>query len=106
MFRNLSPEALGISGLDSGMIELVLSNGFKGLDLDLANFAEQVKTHGMAKAARLIVSARLKIGSFPLPIRWQDDADYKADQAQLIALSKLAMELGCTRATTFIESGS
>ena len=35
MFRNLNTEALGITGQDSEIIELVLSFGFKGLDLDL-----------------------------------------------------------------------
>jgi sugar phosphate isomerase/epimerase len=106
MFKNLNPEALGISGRDSEIIELVLSNGFKGLDLDLVDFAEQVKTQGMPRASRLIVSARLKIGSFPLPVRWSDDSHYKADLERLPALLEIAEQLGCARATTVIEPGN
>jgi sugar phosphate isomerase/epimerase len=107
MFKNLNPEALGISGRDSEVIELVLSNAFKGLDVDLVGFVEQVKTQGFARASRLIVSARLKTGSFPLPVRWEHEpAQYQADLQALPALCEVAVQLGCTRATTSIEAGS
>jgi sugar phosphate isomerase/epimerase len=107
MFKNLSCEALGISGRDSEIIELVLSHGFKGLDLELADFAEQVKTQGMARASRLITSARLKIGSFRLPVRWEDDASaYQADLEKLPPLAEIAQQMGCTRAVTQIEPGN
>ena len=106
MFKNLSPEALGISGRDSEIIELALSHGFKGLDLDLVEFAEQVRAQGMARASRLIASARLKIGSFRLPVRLGGDApDYKADLERLPALSEIAEQLGCARAVTVLEPG-
>ncbi len=104
MFKNLGAEALGISGRESEVIELALSNGFKGLDLDLVDFAEQVKAQGMARASRLIASARLKIGSFRVPVRWEDDSpDYKTDLQMLPELAALAQQMGCTRATTTIE---
>jgi sugar phosphate isomerase/epimerase len=107
MFKNLSPEALGVSGRDSEIIELALSNGFKGLDVDLADFAEQVRSQGFAKASRLLVSARFKFGSFRLPVRWQDDSpEYQQDLAQLPELLDIAAQLGCTRAVTTIEPGS
>jgi sugar phosphate isomerase/epimerase len=107
MFKNLNPEALGVSARDSELIELVLSHGFKGLDLDMVALAEQASTQGLDKASRLITSARLKIGSFRLPVRWHDDSpDYKADLERLPALAEMAAKLGCTRSTTAIESGS
>ena len=107
MFKNLNPEALGISARDSELIELVLSHGFKGLDLDLVALAEQARTQGLDKASRLITSARLKIGSFRLPVRWHDDSpNYQGDLAQLPALAEIAAKLGCTRAVTTIEPGS
>jgi sugar phosphate isomerase/epimerase len=103
MFKNLNPAALGVSGRESEIIELALSHGFKGLDLDLVAFAEQVRGQGMAKAARLITSARLKLGSFPLPIRWQDDAHYKADLEAFGELAHVAKEIACLRAIVTIE---
>lgn len=107
MFKNLNLESLGISGGDSEVIGLVLSNGFKGIDLNLVDFAEQVKTHGFARASRLIASARLKVGSFDLPLRWQDDLErHKAELDKLPIWAEVAKQIGCTRATTFIEPAS
>ncbi len=107
MFKNLNPEALGISSRDSEIIELVLSNGFKGLDLNLVEFAAQVQAQGPAKAARLITSARLKIGSCELPVDLgADETDYKAQLERLPALVENVAPLGCTRATYTIEAGS
>jgi sugar phosphate isomerase/epimerase len=105
MFKNLSAQALGISARDGEIIELALSYGFKGLDLDLVDFAEQVAAQGLARASRLITSARLKIGSFPLPVRWEDDADYQADLARLPQLAEIAEQIGCTRAVATIAPG-
>jgi sugar phosphate isomerase/epimerase len=107
MFKNLCPAALGVSGRESEIIELALSHGFKGVDLELVEFAEQARTQGVAKAARLLASSRLKLGSFALPVRWQRDTpDYQADLAQLAELAPMARELGCTRAVTAIEPDS
>jgi sugar phosphate isomerase/epimerase len=107
MFKNLSPAVLGVSGRESEVIELALSHGFKGLDLSLVEFAQQVRDQGMARAARLLTSARLKLGSFPLPVRWQHDSpDYQADLQQLAELAAVAREAGCQRAVTTIEPAS
>ena len=107
MFKNLSPETLGFSGRQSDIIELAMSYGFKGLDLELPDFAGEVAAQGFAKASRLITSARLKIGSFAVPVRWQQDTpDYQEDLARLAELAPLAQQLGCTRATTLVEASS
>lgn len=80
MFKNLNPANLGVAGSPSEIIEATLSNGFKGLDLDIVAFAEDVKANGLAKARRYLDSARLKIGSYRLPLRCSDDnATYQAD---------------------------
>lgn len=107
MFKNLSPTDLGVSGRESEIIELALSHGFKGLDLDLNEFAEQVAAQGFDKASRLIKSARLKLGCFALPVRWQDESSaYQADLERLPALADVARQIGCRRATTTIAPGS
>jgi sugar phosphate isomerase/epimerase len=107
MFKNLSPGELGVSGRDSEIIELALSHGFKGLDLDLVAFAEQVESRGFDKAARLIQSARLKLGAFRVPVAWQTDArDFPAQLERLSALAAIAQKIGCRRAVTVIEPGS
>jgi sugar phosphate isomerase/epimerase len=103
MFRNLSPAALHISGRQSELIELALSFGFKGLDLDLVEFQQAVKTYGLPHARRLIDSARLKFGAFQLPWTWDEsDEVYKAGRGAVDELLSLAAELGMTRAVTAI----
>ena len=107
MYKNLSPADLGVSGRQSEIIELALSHGFKGLELNLDEFTEQVATQGFDKASRLIKSARLKLGSFPLPVRWQDDSpDYPADLERLPTVLGAARQIGCRRAITTISPGS
>ena len=103
MFKNLSTEGLGVSGRQSEVIELALSFGFKGLDLDLADFAQQVQTHGLAHARRLLVSSRLKMGTFRLPLVWDEtDELYQQGLSGLPERLKLAADLGATRAVTTI----
>lgn len=107
MFKNLNPETLGISGQQSEVIELALSFGFKGIDLNAVDFAAQVKTHGMPHARRLLDSAKLKIGSCLLPLDWSgDDASLKQTIEQIPAWAQPAAELGCTRCITYIPPAS
>ncbi len=99
MFRNLSPQALGISGRQSEIIELCLSYGFKGIDLDLLDFQQSVKTYGLAHARRFLDSARLKYGAFRLPLVWDDDDNaYKSSLDSVQELLGLAAEMGVKRA--------
>jgi sugar phosphate isomerase/epimerase len=104
MFKNLSPDALGISAGPSELIELALSFGFRGVDLNLPEFARQVQEYGLPKARRLLDSAKLKIGSFTLPLDCgADDATFKHELDQLPTLVAPAVEVGATRAVTVIE---
>ena len=50
MFKNLSTQALGVSGRQGEVIEAALSFGFKGLDLDIEEFSAQVTSSGLAQA--------------------------------------------------------
>lgn len=107
MFKNLNPEALGISTGQNELIELALSFGFRGIDLDVVEFAAQVKEQGLPKARRLLDSAKLKIGTFKLPIRWYaDEATFRGDLQKLPDLLGPAVEIGATRALTEIEPAS
>ncbi len=103
MFKNLSTDGVGVSGRQSEIIELALSFGFKGVDLDLLDFLEQVKIHGLPHARRLLDSARLKIGTFRLPLTWDDsDEAYQAGLRVLPDLLELAAGIGAKRAVTTI----
>lgn len=102
MFKNLDAKALGLSPTQSETIELALSFGFRGIDLDISDFAGEVKTFGLPRARRLLDSAKLKIGTFPLPIEWQREADFEAELAKLGELAGLAASIGASRAVTVV----
>ena len=54
MFKNLNPSFLGVTGHQSEIIELALTYGFAGMDLDVADFATRARLRGMPYARRLI----------------------------------------------------
>ena len=98
MFKNLSPSALGITGHESEIIELALTYGFKGIDMEVSDFATRAKLHGMPYAKRLIESANIRMGSFRLPFEWDvDDDDFKKNMEKLPWFAETAAEVGCTR---------
>jgi sugar phosphate isomerase/epimerase len=104
MYRNLNCEALGVSGRQSEIIELSLTYRFGGMDLNMAEFRRQVEVHSLDHARRFIDSAKIKIGGFELPVRWQaDDATYRADLAKLPPIVELAGELGAQVCRTVVS---
>jgi len=107
MYRNLNTQTLGITGSQSEIIELALSFGFRGMDLDLTDFMDSVKGHGVEHARRLIDSANIRLGSFPLSIDLErSDEDFEKDLTKLAAHASMAAEAGCTRATLTIAPAS
>ena len=75
MFKNLNANVLGISGRQSELIELALTYGFRGMDVDMSELLKRSESRGIDWAARFIRSAhnssRFSAGGFDLPICWQ-----------------------------------
>jgi sugar phosphate isomerase/epimerase len=70
------------------------------MDLNMAEFASRARLKGMPYAKRLIQSAKIRIGTFPLPFDWEtDDEVFQTDLKKLPELADCAAELGCTRCT-------
>ena len=104
MFKNLNPWALGVSGHQSEIIELALTYGFRGIDLNIVEFAARVKLRGMPYARRLIDSAKIRLGTFRLPLEWDvEDAAFAKDLEKLSQYVPVAAEIGCTRCVCTIE---
>ena len=107
MYKNLDPVGLGIAASQSEIIEGAMSNGFKGLSLDLVDFAAAAERNGLAKARRFLDSSRLKIGPYRLPVRWDEEAiAYREDLARLTPVLELAEQLGCRQVTALVEPAS
>ena len=99
MFKNLNSSALGVSGNQSELIELTLTYKFQAMDLDIVDFCNRAKLHGMPYARRLIDSAKMKIGTFRLPTRWEADKDLDL----LKVYASAADVLDCTRCTAVLS---
>lgn len=107
MFRNLSIYGLPLSGRPSELIELALSFGFEALDLDILDFQRQADAFGAEHARRLMVSARLKVGSFRLPVDLAaDEATFAADMEALPARLDVAQAAEASRAVATVEPAS
>jgi sugar phosphate isomerase/epimerase len=107
MFKNLNPAALGVTGHQSEIIELALTYGFGGMDLNVVEFATRARLKSVEYARRLIDSAKLKMGSFALPFEWDtDDETFAKDVKKLPDYAQAAVAAGCTRCIATLAAGS
>lgn len=67
MFKNLDPAALGITGRQSELLELALTYGFRGINLDIGEIVKRARVRGKEAACRCVVSAGIQVGEFSLP---------------------------------------
>ena len=98
---------MGVSGHQSEIIELVLTYGFSGMDLNVVEFATRVRLKGVEYARRLFDSGKLKLGSFALPLEWDtDDETFAKDLKKLPEYAQAAVAAGCTRCIATVAPGS
>ncbi|MCY2991009.1 MAG: sugar phosphate isomerase/epimerase [Planctomycetota bacterium] len=95
MYKNLNPESLGIAGRQSELIELTMTYGFRGLDVDGAELIKRASLLGVEEATRYLKSANVKVGGFRLPVNIAADEDgFKSDLEKLGNLAGLAKQIG------------
>jgi sugar phosphate isomerase/epimerase len=109
MFKNLNPTSLGVSGHQSEVIEIALTYGFRGIDLDIEDFASRVRRRGFDYAARLIRSASrlLRLGNFTLPFDWEGEEEaFRAGMEKVPEYALVASQIGCPRCVLSISPAS
>lgn len=111
VFKNLSGDGLGVSARQNEKIELALTYGFKGIDIDLAEMVSRVAPLGDTFAKRYISSAqksaKLQIGSFKLPISISgEDADFNNRLAKLEQAAAFAKSIEASRCVIDVSPGS
>jgi sugar phosphate isomerase/epimerase len=107
MYATISPDALGIRGLSlSEAIALARDSGFSGLSFDSRAAAHAVDEHGLAAVQEQFAQAGVKPAIWNLPVAWRDDNQWQADLRELPRLAATARQLGATRTTTYMPSGS
>lgn len=100
MLKNFSPQSLGINGRQSELIELALTYGFRGMDVDLADMFRRSQRSSVDEAAKYLRATDLLIGGFELSeIDLDADDDIFTSQVgALHPLAEFAQQLGATRA--------
>ena len=107
MFKNFSAAALGVTGHQSELIELALTYGFSGMDLNVVELAMRARTKDMTYARRLIESAGIRLGTFSLPFEWDsDDAAFAEGLKKLAEQAPVAAEAGCLRCVATLSPAS
>jgi len=88
MYKNFSPSALGITGRQSELIELALTYGFRGMDIDMSEMRRRASRSTPTEAFKYLKATDLSIGGFRLDVDL--DADDEAFKTQLAALHPVA----------------
>jgi sugar phosphate isomerase/epimerase len=107
MYATISPDALGIRSLTlSDAIGLARDSGFAGLSFDSRAAVRAVDERGLAVVQDEFARAGVKPAIWNLPVAWRDDDQWQADLRELPRLAATARDLGATRTTTYMPSGS
>jgi hydroxypyruvate isomerase len=107
MFKILNLALLGISSRINELVEMSLTFGFQGVDVELPMVLAHAQIHGPQYAFGLLGGARSRSGGFDLPVRFNaEEADFAADLAKLPEIAKLCHEMRLTRAYATIQPTS
>jgi sugar phosphate isomerase/epimerase len=107
VYKNLIPEILGISGRQSEIIELALTYGFRGIDVDMLDLVKRCQRSSFESAARFLLSSKLKIGGFQAPIDLDaDDEAYSVKLAALNGVAEIAARVDARIALLSIPAGT
>ena len=95
MYKNLNATVLGVSGRQSELIELAMTYGFSGLDIDIIDLVKRTQRSEFEKAARYLLSAKMKVSGFETPIDLDtDDESFAKALAQLSTTIEVAGKAG------------
>ncbi|MBL8889602.1 MAG: sugar phosphate isomerase/epimerase [Planctomycetaceae bacterium] len=109
MFKNLVGEGLGVSGRQNEMIELALTYGYRGLDVDMNDMVGRATEVSQQFACQYLLAAEksLQVGSFELPIDFRVDNDkFKASLSRLDVMIEICKQLNAKRAYINIPASS
>ena len=107
MYKNLNPASFGVSGRQSELIELMLTYGFRGLDLDAADLLRRATLQGTEEASKYIHSAKIKIGGWTVPVQLgADDGVFQSEIERLSLTAETARKVGFTYGTLDLQPAS
>lgn len=107
MFKNLNATVLGVSGRQSELIELAMTYGFKGLDIDISDLVKRTQRSSFELAAKYLSSAQMIIGGFDIPVDLDaDDAAFNKSIVSLHAMAEIAHKSGANSANLRVPAAT
>ncbi len=99
MYKNFSAPLLGISGRQSELIELALTYGFRGIDVDMTDMVKRSQRTDFEDASKYLRAADILIGGFNADVQLDaDDSVFNGQLAALHPMAETAAKLNATRA--------
>jgi len=103
LFKNLNLEALGFHLPFQETVKAAKIGGFEGIDIDVAEMKELLKTKTTNEIKQTIEENNLKFGGWSLPVDFRGDEEtYRRGLKRLSDYAQIAEELGCNRVFTWI----
>jgi sugar phosphate isomerase/epimerase len=107
MYKTFSPAALGITGRQSELIELALTYGFRGFDIDMADMRRRAARSTPDDAFKYLKATDLVIGGFNAEVDLDAEDDvYKAQLAALHPTADLAAQWKARYACIQVPAGT
>jgi sugar phosphate isomerase/epimerase len=107
MFKNLNLGALGFRASFFETAELAKVGGFEGIDLDINEMTEILKTKSIDEIKNINREKGLKLGGWVLPVDYRgNESKFQEDLEKLPTVAQMARELGWLRVITWIFPSS
>ncbi|MEZ4864168.1 MAG: sugar phosphate isomerase/epimerase [Caldilineaceae bacterium] len=107
MFKNLNLGAIGVKTTLSESIDFARRFGFQGIDFSITEAMALADSIGVDAVRELFEDAGIVPGSWGFPVNYrEDDTRWREGLMLLPQQAEFALELGCTRTSTWILPGS
>ena len=107
MYKILDTDLLELTGRQSEVIELAMTYGFGGINVDVVDLHKRCQRSSFENASRFLVSSKLRVASFRAPISLDDDEDAFANKLnQLQAIAQIAQRCSAESAVLEIPTGT
>ncbi len=94
MYKILNSAGLGVAGKQNELIELALTHGFNGVEVDIVDLVGRHDTLGKQFACQFLQSAKIDMGTFRLPINLgASDEQFATEITKLDTIIDLATTL-------------
>lgn len=107
MYKILNLKGLGVAGRQNELIELALTHGFKGVEIDMTDLVGRHDALGKEFACQFLQSANMDIGAFDLPIDFGGtDEEFVKSCESLETIMDLAQTLNAKRCRIRVQPNS